>query len=229
MLDLLTSVPGIGEVTALTWLSEIVEVQRFANAKAIAAYCGCDPTLKVSAGKVTTYSRRSGNKRLHQALTQAAGLLISRKKEPFGQWGYRIMKSKSTGGYRKAVGAVARRLAVALYHVQRLGVPFSYQKYQFWQTKTVAEMSLADMKLGRFEVVPARLGLDSSTKVANAFYTNPAAEKGVGEKCLEQVKQWLSQNSTESWSGGQSSDGAVRKSAIRLLRKSHTESSPAAK
>lgn len=222
---LLMTVPGVGEKTALVWMTEVVETQRFANAKACAAYCGLDPTLKVSAGKVTSYSRRMGNTRLHRAFIQGAGALISRKREPFGQWGYRMMKAKAKGGYKKACGAVARRMAVACYHVQRTGEAFDYKRYDFWRRKEVPDMPLEQMGLGRYEALLRRLGFERSQEVIDAYYTTLAAEKGVGEKCLQTLRKWLSENTKASSSRAPSSDARVRASATRLVRGLRTASS----
>lgn len=139
LLKLLETVPGIGPVTALTWIAEVGWPGRFPSAKACAAYCGCEPALKLSAGKVKSSSRKAGNKPLHRALVLAAGRLISRKKEPFGQWGCRLMKAKAEGGYRKACGAVGRRLCIALYHIHMRGEAFSYEGYHFWRQKKVRD------------------------------------------------------------------------------------------
>ena len=54
-------------------LAEVCDPNRFVNSKQVAAFCGCDPSLKVSAGNVTSQVRRKGNARLHDALIGAAG------------------------------------------------------------------------------------------------------------------------------------------------------------
>ena len=60
MLQLLQSVPGVGPVTAAVWLAEVVTPRRFPSPKALTAYIGCDPSLKVSAGKVTERGKGGG-------------------------------------------------------------------------------------------------------------------------------------------------------------------------
>jgi transposase len=47
----LMSLPGVGHLTAYTWLAEIGEVERFANGRALAAYGGCLPLDCQSAQK----------------------------------------------------------------------------------------------------------------------------------------------------------------------------------
>jgi hypothetical protein len=229
LMRLLQTVPGIGPKTALMWCTEAIQTQRFASAKALAAYCGLDPTLKVSAGKVTSYTRRNGNERLHKAFIQAGGALISRRREPIGRWGYRMMKSRAKGGYKKACGAVARRLATSCYHVHRTGEPFTYESYNFWRSKEVPVISLTAMQLGRFEPVLRRMGYETSKELCDAYFTTLASEKGIGEKCLETIRLWIADNCTVSTSGAPSSDARVRKSATRLVRGLHTGSSATTK
>lgn len=59
MVRILCTTPGVGEITCFTWLAFVGTPRRFPNAKALAAYCGLDPSLKVSAGKVNLRFRRS--------------------------------------------------------------------------------------------------------------------------------------------------------------------------
>jgi hypothetical protein len=131
LMEFFMSVPGVGEGTAITWLAEVIDPRRFGNSKQLAAYCGCDPSLKVSAGKVTQHVRRKGNLRLHDALSQCATSVVSRGSSELAKWGADIAAKHPKGGFRKAAGAVARRIAVALWHVHRKGEPFSMDGYNF--------------------------------------------------------------------------------------------------
>ena len=201
----LKTVPGVGNLSAYYWLSEIYDVRRFESDKKCVAYCGFDPTLKVSAGKVTAHKRRGGNKKLHNTISNAAGTLISKKTEPFGRWGHRLYKRNAKGGYKKACNAVGRRMIVGLFHVQRLNQDFSYDKYNFWKEKEVKKVGIEEMNLGRFKPILLRLGLDDSQKITKAYYTDLASEKGVGVKCLEKIRQWISENSKEESSSKASS------------------------
>jgi transposase len=98
LLNLFHSVPGVGETTAITWLAEACDPRRFQVDKQVAAFSGCDPSLKVSAGKVTSLVRRQGNQRLHQALLYAAAGLLRRPAEPLGAWGKSITGRHKKGG-----------------------------------------------------------------------------------------------------------------------------------
>ena len=123
MIPLLMTAPQVGELTAVSWLAQIVTPNRFPNSRALAAYCGLDPSLKVSAGHVTSTKRRGGCKQLHRILCSAADRLLRCHNEMFGRWGYNIYTQ--SGKWKKASNAVARKLAVALYNMMLTGQPFS--------------------------------------------------------------------------------------------------------
>jgi transposase len=128
VMKVLDSIPGVGELTAAVWLVQIGDAGRFLFAKQIAAYCGFDPSLKVSADRVTANVRRKGNKLLHKMLAQAAQSVIRRSAEPLGWWGLRLAR-KGKGAYQKAVGAVGRRIAMALWLCQSRMEPWSHEGY----------------------------------------------------------------------------------------------------
>ena len=58
MIRILSTAPQVGELTAVIWLARVITPRRFHNANALSAYCGFDPSLKISAGKVTSMSIR---------------------------------------------------------------------------------------------------------------------------------------------------------------------------
>ncbi len=49
--ELLMTIPGIGEITALTWVLEIGEVERFSRISHAVSYCGLCSAQNESAGK----------------------------------------------------------------------------------------------------------------------------------------------------------------------------------
>ncbi len=192
LFPLLCSIPGIGPLTALVWLLEVVDPRRFATVQACVAYCGSDPSLRISAGKVTSTQRRGGNTRMHVALLHAAQNLLNHHTEPFGRWAYNLMKRTTKGGYKKAVNALARRLARALFYVHAKGERFSYAQYTLVDIPTVPDMPLDEMGLDtRFVRKLQLLGLTTSREVVAAYKTTLAAEKGIGEKCLKAILQWI--------------------------------------
>ena len=79
---------------------------------------------------------------IHSKLCQSAGLLINHESEPFGRWGEQL--KQRTGSFSKARSAVARKLCIALYYVQKKGVEFSYENYRL-EEPTVLDISLEEL------------------------------------------------------------------------------------
>ncbi len=122
------TVPQIGELTAVIWLANIVDINRFPSDRALSAYCALDPSLKVSANHVTSTKKRGGCKALHKMLCSCADRLIRTHTEMFGQWGFRLYNQ--TGKWKKASNAVARKLAVSMYHIMMTERDFTYENYK---------------------------------------------------------------------------------------------------
>lgn len=195
LLKYLLSVPGVGEVSALTWLSVVADPRRFNHANQVAAFCGADPSLKVSAGKVTSHIKRKGNARLHHTLKNVAAQLVRRGVEPLGRWGHSIARRHAKGGWARAINAVSRRLAVALWCVHKLHAEFSYEQYRFYLVPNVPELPIAEMDLGgRYTKMLVDAGCNTSREIAQAFMTSLPQQKGIGAGCLGKVKQWIDSN-----------------------------------
>lgn len=145
MIRILATAPQVGELTAVIWLARIITPRRFHNAKALAAYCGFDPSLKISAGKVTSTTMRGGNKALHRALNMSAHRLIHRHNEMFGIWGYNLQQQ--TGKKKKAANAVARKLSVAMFYMMKTGTEFTYDSYHSIRNIDVFNIPVDDLVL----------------------------------------------------------------------------------
>ncbi len=143
MLQLLTTVPGVGVNTALIWLANIITPRRFPNQKAVAAYCGLDPSLKISAEHVVSTVKRGGNKDLHRSLCFSASNLMKHHSEPMGIWGFKLYQA--TGKWKKGTNAVGRRIALALFYVQSKGLAFDYSKYTFLDMPVVIDISIDEL------------------------------------------------------------------------------------
>lgn len=245
LLKNLLSVPGVGEISALTWLAVVCDPRRFQNANQVAAFCGADPSLKVSAGKVTSHTKRKGNARLHHVLKNVAAQLVRRHSEPLGQWGFAIAKRTAKGGWAKAINAVSRRLSILLWQVHRRGVEFSYEQYTFYLVPEVVDVPIEEMGLGkRYTDVLIAAGCSRSSDIARAFITTLPHQKGIGAGCLAKVKAWIEENKlvkplptatsplpSDCSSGAKSSAAAANsKSAKKPVNntKSSTTASPSA-
>ena len=123
------TVPGIGPITALAFLSAIDEPARFARSRSVGAYLGLTPRRHAS-GEMDWTGRISkcGDRMVRTYLFEAAGVLLTRVPQwcALKAWGHRLWKRI---GFKKAKIAVARKLAVILHRMWRDGTDFQ------WSTK----------------------------------------------------------------------------------------------
>lgn len=121
---LLQTVDGVGPITALAFKAEIDDPKRFKNSKDAAAYIGLTPS-QYSSGETHrqgSISKR-GSKRTRYLLVEAASAVITRCKtwSKLKAWGMKLQKKK---GNRKAIVAVARKLAVIMHKMLMTKKPF---------------------------------------------------------------------------------------------------------
>lgn len=124
-LQLIKTLPGVGDILAIVIDREIGSVERFASAENLASYAGTTPKVKSSGGK-TYYGpmRKESNQYLKWAYVEAANVIVSNHEKPSWKNKHvvrlyeRIARSK---GHAKAVGAVARHLSEATFWVLTKG------------------------------------------------------------------------------------------------------------
>lgn len=121
----LMTIPGIGPITALTYKAEIDDPTRFKRSRAVGAYLGMTPT-QYSSGQTKRQGRISkcGPNELRSMLSEAAFALLTRYKRPnlLKAWGLKIAEAQ---GYRKAMVAVGRKLAVLMHRMWVDGKDFN--------------------------------------------------------------------------------------------------------
>ena len=120
---LLQSIPGIGEATIAVVLSEFANIEKFRNAKCLAAFIGVAPRERQSGSSVRGRTRMSktGRSQLRKAFFMPA-LVALRYNPILIQLKQRLTnagKSKMT-----IVGAAMRKLVHLIYGVLKSGVPF---------------------------------------------------------------------------------------------------------
>ena len=109
-------VPGIGPLVALAYVLCIEDPSRFRNSRDIPSFLGLRPRMRESAehshfGSIT----RRGDAEMRRLLVQAAhGCLRSRQDTELKRWAEQLV---GRIGKKKAVVALARKLAVLLHHV----------------------------------------------------------------------------------------------------------------
>ena len=119
---LLMTVPGVGPVTALAYVSTIGAGERFAKSRSVGAYVGLT-SRRWQSGEMDYAGRISkhGDAMLRSLLTVVC------RAHPLKDWARRIRKRTS---YKKACVALARRLAVIMHRMLITGEPFRWPPKQ---------------------------------------------------------------------------------------------------
>jgi len=123
-LQLLQTIPGVGERVAEALVSEIgVDMSRFPTDAHLASWAGMCPGNNESAGKRKSGKTTKGNIHLRAALTQAAWAATHTKQTYLAAQYRRLVKPK---GKKRALVAVGHSLLVIAYHL--LSRRASYQE-----------------------------------------------------------------------------------------------------
>lgn len=115
----LMSLPGVGVILGATIALEVGEVERFPSAEQLAAYSGTTPRVH-SSGGYTRYGRTRPdvNRYLKWAFAEAANsVAVNSLRRPDRHVSQLYQRLRTRKGHSKAVGAVARHLAEAAFHV----------------------------------------------------------------------------------------------------------------
>lgn len=118
----LMTIPGVGEITALTWVLEIGDPHRFASIRQAVSYCGLCSAQRESAGKEHRGPiSKKRNKHLQTMLIEAAKLAP--------QWNEQLSiiheRELRKGNKNRATLAVARRLVAYMLAVDKKQTDFT--------------------------------------------------------------------------------------------------------
>jgi transposase len=121
----LMSIPGIGELTALTWVLEIGDVTRFSSSRQAISYCGLCSGQHESAGKEQRGPiSKKRNKHLQTKLIEAAKLAP--------HWNEQLAllheKESARGNKNRATLVIARKLVEYMLAVDRRETDFELLK-----------------------------------------------------------------------------------------------------
>ena len=123
--NLLIGIPGIGMITAMTVLTEIVDPQRFSSLKKFLSYLGLIPTMDNSGDTVKDGSiTPRGNQKIRRMMIESAWTTIRYDRElaaSFGNYSKYMKKNQ-------AIVRIARKLAGRVRHVFKYGE--EYKKCQ---------------------------------------------------------------------------------------------------
>jgi transposase len=120
------TVPGVGEITALSFKAAVDDPARFRSSETVGAHFGLTPRRfqsgeKDNAGRIS----HAGDADVRSTLYAAANALLMRSIawSRLKAWGMRLMKAK---GRRRAIVAVARKIAVVLHRMWVDGADFQF-------------------------------------------------------------------------------------------------------
>jgi transposase len=119
-IELLKSVPGVGEVASKTIYAAIDTIKRFKKAKKLTSYCGLVPSVR-SSGERTEYGHitREGRSEVRRVAIQGAHAVLrskSSESRPLRIWHERVSKRR---GFKTALVGLARRLLHIIFYVLR--------------------------------------------------------------------------------------------------------------
>ena len=124
----LMTVPGVGPVVALTYRATVDVPARFKNSKAVGASFGLTPS-KYQSGEIDRDGRisRCGDEMMRVMLYEAAQVMLTRtnKWSWLKAWAMQIARHR---GMKKAIVALARRLAVILHRIWLDGTVFRWTR-----------------------------------------------------------------------------------------------------
>lgn len=126
MMQLIKSLPGVGDVLAIVIALEIGDVERFGSAEHLASYSGTVPRVSSSGGK-THYGRvrQDVNHYLKWAYVEAASCIALQQNQMTGRHVVELLKRiQKQKGYPKAAVAVGRHLAEATYCMLKRNEPY---------------------------------------------------------------------------------------------------------
>jgi transposase len=123
--QLLMSVPGIGVVTASSFIAAIEDPANFAKSRSVGAWIGLT-TKRYQSGEVDYAGRISkrGDTQLRALLYEAAMVILTRTTADSALriWG---LKLREKVGFKRAAVAVARKLAVIMHTMLKTGELFN--------------------------------------------------------------------------------------------------------
>jgi transposase len=124
----LMTVPGVGPVVALTYRATVDVPARFRNSKAVGAVFGLTPALHQSGESERPGGiSRCGDEMMRVMLYEAAQIMLTRtnKWSWLKAWAMQIARHR---GMKKAIVALARRLAVIMHRIWLDGTEFRWTR-----------------------------------------------------------------------------------------------------
>ena len=123
----LMTIPGVGAITAVTYLTTIDDPARFERSRDVGAHLGLTPK-KYASGETDRNGgiSKCGDMAMRTTLYQASLALLTRSKKasPIRKWGLAVAKRR---GLRRAVVAVSRKLAIVMHRIWADGTVYRWE------------------------------------------------------------------------------------------------------
>jgi len=118
----LKTIPGVGWVSALTFLSAVDTIQRFPSSRKLVGYSGLAPTVRESSER-TQYGpiTREGRKEIRGTWVEAAHRVVTNRSSearPLQKWYWKVAKRR---GSKTAIVALTRKLLTVAYQMLKQG------------------------------------------------------------------------------------------------------------
>ncbi|MBP9871858.1 MAG: IS110 family transposase [Nitrosomonas sp.] len=145
----LTKIDGLDEITILEVISVTgLDMNKWSNSDKFTSWLNLSPRPKITGGKLIGYSRRFTKNSATQALRLAAQSMWKNK----GALGRLYRRLAAQRGTAKAIKAIARKLAVILYHMIKNKTEFDPARLaiddQKQQAKKIARLKKEAANLG---------------------------------------------------------------------------------
>lgn len=121
--ELLAQVPGVGSLTALSYVLTLEDPTHFAASRRVGSYLGLRPKQRDSGERRRELSiSKQGDRELRRLLVQCAQWIVARGPDSdLKRAGLRRIQRGGAAARKKAVVAVARKLSVVLHHLWKTG------------------------------------------------------------------------------------------------------------
>lgn len=127
--ELLKTMPSVGQIAALTLVAAIDRVERFQSSRELVSYSGLAPIVRQS-GERATYGpiSREGRKEIRGVWVQIAHLVAHSDKgaaKPLRRWFLRVARRR---GKKTALVALTRKLLTVAFFMLRTGAVYDAKR-----------------------------------------------------------------------------------------------------
>ncbi|CAG0939907.1 hypothetical protein BROC_00834 [Candidatus Brocadiaceae bacterium] len=144
-MNILMSIPGVGFTTAAAISAEIGNIDVFFKPKNLVGWCGLAPSICESAGKSSNgHITKRGNKFLRTILVQAANSIAIGRPNKL-RFFYQRIKAKK--GHKKAIVALARKLATIIHHLLKFKEFYSEEEGKQKKCRPLKFISVKDFSV----------------------------------------------------------------------------------